>query len=263
MLALPTSVPTNAQQLKAALAQWVALYATIAPGRATVEITGEFPAMQSIAVELTDATLGPPKKLIKASSAERVAEASIGKLSIAANPIRHGPASIRLRVDADEVRLALYKAADGRSCVDLLSARQGHAKIETTRRDLEALAQSALSDAAASQGAKIERVELKLTQTAPRSAEMSARVTLKKIFFTAVLRMGGKVAVDDALNATVSGLTCQGDGAIGSIAANAITRKLQEFEGKSFPLGSSVLGNIRLRDVQFTVGEAVTIEAAI
>ncbi len=91
--------------------------------------------------------------------------------------------------------------------------------------------------------------------------EAEAKVRARKMFFATTIELKAKLAVDDDLNATVSGLKCTGDGAIGSLACGFLAPHLQKLEGRSFPLMALSLGEVRLRDVRLSAGDQLTVSA--
>ena len=84
----------------------------------------------------------------------------------------------------------------------------------------------------------------------------------KKLFLTTTVTLRGKLKIDDTLNASVSDLTVTGEGVLGEMAAGMIRPKLQEIDGKSYPLTALSLGQVRLHDLQIQTGETIRVTAA-
>ena len=72
----------------------------------------------------------------------------------------------------------------------------------------------------------------------------------------------GKLDVDDALNATVSGLTCTGEGVVGGASAGIVQKKIQAYNDTVIPLMAFSLGDVKLRDLKIVVKDAVQVSAA-
>ncbi|MDQ6655945.1 MAG: hypothetical protein M3Y80_09050, partial [Verrucomicrobiota bacterium] len=63
------------------------------------------------------------------------------------------------------------------------------------------------------------------------------------------------------LNASLSGLTCNGEGAIGSLACGVLQPHLEKVDGRTFPLMALPLGDVRLRDVRLAAGANLSVTA--
>jgi hypothetical protein len=132
-------------------------------------------------------------------------------------------------------------------------------EISTMASDLESAVAKLAQDAAGKQGVTIEDVRLTLHQLGPREVEAEASARARKMFFATTIKLAAKLAIDDELNATLSGLKCTGDGAIGSLACGFLNPHLQKLEGRSFALMALSLGEIRLRGVRLSAGDKLTV----
>ena len=124
-----------------------------------------------------------------------------------------------------------------------------------TRRTTRALA------AAAVQGVTIENVRIALQTRDDRALEVVVQVRAKKLFLSAKVRLSGGVAIDEQLNARLSGLTCTGEGALGSLACGFLTPHLQRFDGREFSLLALPLGEVKLRNVRVAAGDELRVSA--
>ena len=75
------------------------------------------------------------------------------------------------------------------------------------------------------------------------------------------MQITGQLDLDDQLNAKISGLKCNGDGAIARIACGILNPHLQKIDGREFALLSLPLGATRLRDIRFTVADTLSVIA--
>src|SRR4029079_16222188 len=100
------------------------------------------------------------------------------------------------------------------------------------------------------QGVTVQDLSVNLTSEGDRSVEAEVRVKAKKLMMSGVIHVRGKLDVDDELNATVSDLSCKGEGVVGSMAAGLIQGKLQEYNGRRIPLMAFSLGDVSLRDLK-------------
>jgi hypothetical protein len=125
------------------------------------------------------------------------------------------------------------------------------------------LVRAAATDAAASQGVKVQDLQVTLTGQGERSLAADVRVKAKKAILSGTVHLTGRVDIDDNLNATLSGLDCKGEGAIGKLAAGLVQGKLKEYEGRKVSLMAFSLGDVRLRDVKIdAAGNDLRVTAA-
>jgi hypothetical protein len=104
-------------------------------------------------------------------------------------------------------------------------------------------------------------LELTLTGEGERSIAAEVRVKAKKLMVSGVVRITGRVDIDDELNATVSRLDAEGEGVVGSMASGLVRSKLKPFEGRTFPLMTFSLGDVSLRDLKIDVKNNVQVTA--
>jgi hypothetical protein len=104
--------------------------------------------------------------------------------------------------------------------------------------------------AAREQGVTITDVEIRLASAGKRSVAADVRVNAKKAFVKGTVLLTGRADVDDDLNATLSDLSCTGDGMIGNLAAGFLKPHLAKYNGKQFPLMTFSLGDVTLRDLK-------------
>jgi len=76
-----------------------------------------------------------------------------------------------------------------------------------------------------------------------------------------VVTITGKADVDDDLVATLSELSCKGEGVIGTMAAAFLQEKLKKANGKKVPLMTFSLGDVSLRDLTISTGKNIEINA--
>jgi hypothetical protein len=134
------------------------------------------------------------------------------------------------------------------------------------RADLETLLLAGAQEPARMQGVIVDRTDLALAGGGPRSILVDLRVMARKrVLFadvTAVVRINGRLDISDDLVARLSGLSCQGDGVLGSIVSGFLTPHLQQFDGYELPLMAFSLGDVRLRDLQINVTDSLHVAAA-
>jgi hypothetical protein len=104
-------------------------------------------------------------------------------------------------------------------------------------------------------------VRVELRSRSERALDVAVKVRAKKLFLSANVRINGSAEIDEQLTARLSGLSCTGDGTLGSLACGFLTPHLQRFEGRAFPLLALSLGDVRLRDVRVAAGDELRVSA--
>ena len=87
------------------------------------------------------------------------------------------------------------------------------------------------------------------------------QVHARKLFLSATVRISGSMAIDEQLNARLSGLECAGEGTLGTLACGFIAPHLQRFNGRELSLMALPLGEVKLRDVQIAADRELRITA--
>jgi hypothetical protein len=88
------------------------------------------------------------------------------------------------------------------------------------------------------------------------------RIKAKKMMMSSVLHVAGAAGVDDELTATLTGLTCTGEGMIGAAAAGFLQKHLKQYDGRQIPLMAFSLGDLALRDLEIDVNGTAHVSAA-
>lgn len=221
-----------------------------------------FPHVAAIRVALEGATVRqqlPRPPQIAGSSAP--AAIRVDHLSIRANAVAIGPGSANLVLEARDVTLSRANDANGEIILTLQRAHEGSIAISAATRALEAAITEVAKSEANKHGVTIDEVRLSARSSGARAISVEARVRARKMFLGAAIRVAGHLEIDDELNAKVSGLTCDGEGAIAAVACGVLRAQLQKIDGRAFSLLALPLGEVRLHDVQIAAGETVSIQA--
>ncbi|MGI9114216.1 MAG: hypothetical protein DLM52_06330 [Chthoniobacterales bacterium] len=260
-LLLRHDLPQTPEALAAALDE--GLRAFVSRPAPMVSIAGDkVSALKSIAVDLSgaraeSARLPPRPRLDNLRPAISATE-----LSVTAEPISLFGAAVNFQLKANEVQLQQAPQPDDKSLLILHRAQAGDLRLETGRAELEHLIKRVAGKLAQKQGVTIESVNLQLAQPQPRVLDAIVTVAARKLLFRPVLKLAGSVTINDDLVATISNLTCTGDGPIASLACAAITPQFARIEARPFPLSALPLGEIQLRDVTLDlIGDRISIAA--
>ncbi len=220
-----------------------------------------YPSLQSLRISLDDAKLRPSPPRPPVVSGERSPALQVAELRLEGSRLSLGPATADLHLTARDVCLDQGRDAQDQIVLVLRSAADGQVAITTDKAELEKAIAALATREAGKQGVTIEGVRLMLQERNPRSLSAEVEVKARKLFFTTVIRIAAQLDLDHELNATLSGLACKGDGAIGTLACGVLTPHLQKLEGRTFSLMALPLGDIRLRDVRLAAGDRITVQA--
>ncbi|HEX8680505.1 MAG TPA: hypothetical protein VF683_11120, partial [Chthoniobacterales bacterium] len=198
----------------------------------------------------------PPAGMKKGSPA-----LDVEHLKLSGDNISAGPAALNLRLTARGVQLHQAKDAGGDVVLLLQRADEGEVEVSADKREIENAIAAVAASEAGKHGVTVDQVRLALDVRGERSVDAEVQLRARKLFFSTVVRIGAKLDLDEQLNARLSGLTCNGDGAIGALACGALQPHLQKMNGRSFSLMALPLGEVRLRDVRLAGGERISVRA--
>jgi hypothetical protein len=220
-----------------------------------------YPHLEELNVSLNGAQLRGQPPPIPSLSSRPTPALEIDSFTIKGSALAVGPATIDLSLSANAVKLHQAHDPKGNLLLLLHNAADGRIEIAASPSDLEALIADVAKAEAGKHGVTIDGVQLTLRAKSSRSLAAEVRLRAKKLFLSASIRITGQLDLDEELNARISSLDCTGDGAIASVACGVLKPHLQKIDGRVFPLMSLPLGEIRLRDVQLTVGDKLSVTA--
>jgi hypothetical protein len=229
------------------------------PG-AIVEVSSRvFPYLDEIAINLDGARSDdpPPPPPALADEGKPAFEAAAINLSGRNVSVRGVP--LDLRMEARDV--VLYKACDehGDAVLILQNVRDGSFTISAAQLDLEAGIMKLASQEGRKHGVVIEQVRLAMRARSARSVAADVRIKARKLLLRAQVDIYGQLEVSENFVVKVSELRCKSDNAVGGLVCRALNPLFQELNGKSFPLQSLPLREVRLRNVRFAVADTVEI----
>ncbi|HWE94021.1 MAG TPA: hypothetical protein VG269_08670 [Tepidisphaeraceae bacterium] len=258
-----SSFPTTREQLILAVTDGLRGLMTLPAGREVVKIQGgEFPLFDQVVIDLTGARADidriPPEPR---GTGEIQPGVTTSRLGIIGRPLFVREAAANLVLAARNALFAYDRDAQGKPILMLMHAVDGTVSLEIKKQDAEALLLAAAREAAKAQGVQILEAQLSLTQIDERTVAAEVRAKAKK-FVTAVVIIRGKLRVDESLSATVSDLTCTGEGMLGDMASKILGPKLAQINGRAFPLAALSLGYVKLRDLRMQAGDPLRVTAA-
>ena len=254
------SFPTSAPELARLMNESVQRVFITTTEPVTIQ-GGVYPSLESVGIRLDDARLLPEPTRPPVVSGGRAPALHVQDLHLEGSRIALGPATADLRLHARDVRFDQARDAENGIVLLLQSAASGEVQILADKAELEKAIAALASQEAGKQGVTLEDVSLKFHERGARSLSGEVQVKARKLFFSTVIRIAADLDLDDELNATISGLVCKGDGAIGMLACGVLAPHLQKLDGRTFSLLALPLGDIRLRDVRISSGEMIGVSA--
>jgi hypothetical protein len=220
-----------------------------------------YPTLAEITVSLDGARLRPDPPRPELISGETSPALQVHRFSVRAFGLSVGPVTVDLSISAREVHLSQGRNPNDEIVLALHAATEGKIEISAPLADLEEVIAKIAKGEAGKHGVTIENVQLNARATSSRSLEVEVRLRARKLFLGASIQVTGQLDLDSNLNAKISCLKCQGDGAIASIACGVLDPHLQKLEGREFPLMSLPLGEVSLRDVRLAVSDKLSVTA--
>lgn len=222
----------------------------------------KYPELAALRLSLDGATLEERPRRRPAPSVGALEPAlRVARFTISAQPILVHGAQIGLTCTARDVRFNQGRDAEGNLLLLLHDAADGKIEIAVALADLEALVLAGAKAGAGEHGVTVEQVQIELRTRAERALDIVVQVRAKKFFLSATVRISGSLTIDERLVARISGLTCEGEGSLGSLAGGFIAPHLARFEGREFSLMALPLGEVKLRDVRLAAGRELRVSA--
>ena len=257
------SFPQSSDELVAAIRGKLEEVFKLPKGAGAVKAAGDdYPELKKLTIDLdgasVDAKEPPPKPQPTGKRSEGI---TVAQLVLTGHPIKYENSKVDIELNAKGVKLDFSKDKSGEPLLVLADAAEGEAEAKVSKADLRALVLAGAAAAAKEQGVNVTDVEIDLTAQGKQSFGADVRVTAKKAFVKGVVHLTGKADIDDDLNATVSNLTCTGEGMVGTMAAGFLKKHIEEFNGRKFPLMAFSLGDVTLRDLKVDVKNGVSVKA--
>ncbi|HEY8751289.1 MAG TPA: hypothetical protein VIM11_25120 [Tepidisphaeraceae bacterium] len=222
-----------------------------------------FPSIGALKVNLSDGQLKitDKKDRIKLNNViER--ELQIGKLEIRGEPLLVRKARIHMNLNANSAQLVLERDRVGRPVAMLQDAASGNLAFDVSVADAEALMLHNARDVAVNYGVTVESMHLKIVAETPRSLQVSLHVATLVGFIPAGMLFKAHVNVDDGMNAKITGISIDGDDALGPLIVGLLRPALVKHNNETRPLVGFPAGKLQLRDVAVRVDDSLHLTAA-
>jgi hypothetical protein len=178
-----------------------------------------------------------------------------------ADPVTFEGTPARLRLHGSDVALIGAKGSAGELLLTLQRARDGELQLDVQHSDLERLIRALITEAASGHGVDVKQVRLELTPRGPSSLSLRLEVTAKVMFMSAPVALTGDLDLDEALQLRISNLALSGSGMAASLGGQFLRPHFERIQSRPISLAVLSLGEVRLRDVELTATETVTLRA--
>jgi len=256
--------PKDGDALATSIHDALAEVLTLSKNGSTVTVDApKYPAVKRIKVDVSDAIVSatdPPPKPTPTGKREKGLH--VEQLEVTGRPIRYEASKLDLQLKARNVDLDFGKDKGGHPLLVLSGADEGTVEAKISKADIRSLATAAATAAAKQQGVTVQDVEVDLRSQGARSVAAEVRVKAKKMLVSGVVRITGRLDVDDELNATISDLDCTGEGMVGTVAAAALRAKLKPYNGKRIALVAFSFGDVTLRDLKIDTRSGLHVTAS-
>jgi hypothetical protein len=217
------------------------------------------PYLDEIAINLDGAEVDslPPKPASLVGETKSAFDAAAITLSGRKVSVRGIPMNLR----AEALDVVLHKGTDenGGAILVMKRVRDGHIVISIPQLELEEAIAKIGGRVAKKYGITIEQVRLAMRARGRRSLCADIRIQARKLLLRAKIEIYGQVDVDEDFVAKLSQFKCKSDGAIGSVACNALNPLFERINGQTFSLKSIQPAGIQLRDMHVAVADTVEV----
>ena len=258
-------MPRAPDELSRALAAgWRGAIELRDPSKAVAIEGGTYPLISTLKIDLSDGELHPPTKRERIRVNNRIEQnLDVAHLQVLGEPLLLHQAKLNMSVTATDAQLALERDRRGRPVMMLADAKAGKLTFDVRQADLEALLLRNARETASRYGVRIESTRLRLIAETPRSLQASLHFSTIVGFIPAGVLFKAHLVVDDAMNAGITGLTVEGDEALGPLIVGLLRPALQSYNGKTRPLvGFPAAARLHLRDVALRVDDSLHLTAA-
>lgn len=257
-------MPQDPTELSVALREgWKQVIAVPDPDKAVLIQGGAYPALDTLRIDLSDSVLHPPKTKEKVELNNKVEEnLQVQHLEVRGQPMLLERAKLNMRLTADDARIDMERDRRGRPVMLLAQAKAGTLSFDVSRTDAESLMLQNAREMASHFGVQVVSMQLRVIPQTPRSVQAELHVSTKVALIPAGMLFKAHVTVDDHMNARLSGLTCEGDEALGPLIVHFLRPALARYEGRVRPLVSFPAKDMQLHDVAVRVDDRLHLTAA-
>jgi len=259
------TLPKTGDDLEQAITTGLGARVVLPQGCRVVRTTGlEYPALDRLTVDLTNATISSDHHIPKLKANGPMEQGVHARqFRFVADPVKIDGADIHLDIQANDVELALQHDATQHPILVLAAAHDGSVQCDTTMSDLSRIFRTSAATRGKSYGLTVQQATLKLTSPDEHQLIADLKLASELWFVPIAMHFTAKVQVDDAGEAKLSNLTCDGDDMAGWLISGFIRPSLAKYNGKSMPLVTFPTDQIKLHDLRVRIdGDDVHVSGA-
>jgi len=218
--------------------------------------------LEILAIDLSGASIDHHHRASFPRAEQSAPAISVQDFRFGGERIKILEAELALQIAASDVVFREAISSDGKLALILTDAATGNFTLKISRAQLQVLLASAARKIAQKRGVLIDSIDLQLDQRDPCTVDLRMKGRGRKMIFRAELDLSGRLALDESPAATISNLSCAGEGNISALVCAAVTPYFKKVENKSFPLSLRPLADVPLQSVTLDcAGETILIEA--
>ncbi len=253
--------PATTAQLTRAITSSLRRSIKLPPAAVPVVLEGDLPSLALLAVDVSGGEINTNQPLPDPTPpAETQTGPRASSFTVQGHPVSISNVPLQLDLSAKNVQFAYARNAAGKLIATLVDATDGHLAVQLAHEHLEEAILAIARKVSASTGVAIQKVTANLTSVDPTTVDVLLNITAKK-FVTAMVRISGRLNVNDRMIATANNLKADADGMVGGIAVNFIRPHLQTLNGRPLPLLAFSLGNVKLRGVAVDTSQGLKVSA--
>lgn len=253
---------TGGQLTDSLLGGWKGALRFTDPAKVVTIVGGHYPAIDSLRVDLSDATVLTDKKGASLNEPKPTTQSlGVDHFTLLASPLLSHKAKLNLQLTGEAVKFDVQKDKSGSPLLMMADASSGTLHFDASTADLEKLILAMAKEMASKNGIIVRSVNLKLTSAGPRSIDADLHLSTLFALIPAGLRFTAHVDVDDQMNAKISNLNATGDEILGPLITELLRPALSKYDGKSKLLINFPNEKVKLKTVQIDAGERVTLDA--
>src|SRR5438067_6061443 len=249
MFLLPrTQIPEAPDALAQAIEEGLRTFVS-RPDKMVVVCGGDGQTLDSIAVNLSGATIDHHHRPPPLDSSEAIPAMIVRHIYISGEPISILGGDFSFQFEASNVELYQRVQPEGKLLLIMHRAKDGNIRFEISRAAAERMIMKGASKLAEKQGVVVDNAQLELTPHGPRALDGKLTISARKLIFHPVLSLAATFSVSDDLVATVTDLNCHCEVPIAAVGCAAMTLSVSKIERRAFPLSALPLAEIQLRDL--------------
>lgn len=224
-----------------------------------ITVTGEFPHLDLLKVDLTDALLKKdfrPNQFKKPSAPKATVFAK--EFKYVAQPLRYHDGPVEMLIQARDAELSVIRDGDKTTLV-VTNASEGSFDFSIKIADIKPMLMAGAKQHAKG-GFNVRDITIDAKSDNDHSLAVDMKVQATWLFVPADFHLTGRVDIDDNFNVRLSGLRCDGENLGGALLAGFIDDQMQKHNGKVMPLAAWPGRKLRLSAAQIQVDDHIRIK---